>query len=176
MNNLDVSADAQANFSLGTLRAHTTSGKVISGKHIVPGVFFSIDSKSSDSVDIDSKPGDMMSIRVTSSGTGRWLTLHLSLGAVDFSETSVVGFMLRSQSDSTSTLRACVRSGIEGGHVDALFAKTIVSFPKSAVHLDMLELELNPDVPTKARWRELVFFLRRENAEILIKDLRVFVI
>lgn len=175
-NNLDVSPDGQMAFALTALRGLDYAGPAANGQHLVPGIFFSLDPESNNTVDVTSRPGEMMSFRLGIDQPGRWLSLNMSAGSADFSACKIVGFACKLDAPVTTTFRVCLRSGGEGGHVDAFFPKTVVAYPKTALHLDVMEIEENPDIRVKAPWRELVMFFPREATEINMRDFRLIVI
>jgi hypothetical protein len=175
-NNLSFTPDGQLAFSLQALRGLTQAGRLGHNQHIVPGIFFSVDPDSSNHVEIDSQPGDLMRLRLVVGTPGRWLSLNLDAGRADLTDCGLVGFVLRSSAPVTATCRVCLRSGTEAGVSDAYFAKTVVSFPKTALHLDVLELDQHPQIPRKANWRELIFLFEVTSQEIHLQDLRFFVI
>ncbi len=175
-NNLDLSPDGQLTFALAALRGLDHAGRAESQRHLVPGIFFSLDPESQNRVDVESHPGDLMTIRIGVDKPGRWLTLNMGVGGADFSVCKIIGFACKSDAPVTATCRVCLRSGIEGGHHDAFFAKTLVSYPKTSLHLDVLELDTNPDIPARASWRELVIFFEPVSQEIVLRDFRLIVI
>ena len=118
----------------------------------------------------------MMTIRLGVEQPGRWLTLNLAIGTADLSGCSIVGFACKSDAAVTTTSRVCLRRGVEGGLRDVFFAKTVVSFPKTALHLDVLDLGANPELASPAPWRELVMFFEIASAEICLRDFRFFAI
>ena len=123
-----------------------------------------------------SRPGELLSFRLGVDTPGRWLSLNMSAGSADFSGCKILGFACKLDAPATTTFRVCLRSGGEEGHRDAFFPKTVVAYPKTALHLDVIEIEENPDIRTKAPWRELVMFFPRETAEIHLRDFRLIVI
>ena len=175
-NNLDLSPDGQLAFSLATLRGLDFAGPAPDGFHVVPGIFFSLDPEAGSTVQIESRPGELMTIRLGADRPGRWLTLNLGIGGADFSGCKIVGFACKSDAPMTSTFRVSVRSGTAEGHRDDFFPKTVVSYPKTALHLDVLDLEANPAFPARAPWRELVVFFEVATAEIALRDFRFIAI
>lgn len=175
-NNLDLSADGQLAFSLAALRGLDFAGPAENGQHLVPGIFFSLDPEAGNTVQIASRPGELMTIRLGVDRPGRWLTLNLGIGGADLSGCKIVGFACKSDAPLTSTCRVSVRSGTADGYRDAFFPKTVVSYPKTSLHLDVMELEVNPDIPPRAPWRELVVFFEIATAEIALRDFRFIAI
>jgi hypothetical protein len=175
-NNLDLSPDAQLAFSLASLRELEFAGPAANAEHLVPGIYFSLDPQASNSVTVASQPGELMKVQFGVVQPGRWLTLNMVIGRADLSTCKIIGFACKSDSPLTTTFRVCVRSGVEGGHRDMFFAKTVVSYPKTALHLDVLEIEGNPDIPARAPWRELVIFFDVATAEVNLRDFRFIAI
>jgi hypothetical protein len=175
-NNLDLSPDAQLSFALNALRALEYSGTVAHTQNLVPGIAFAIDPKSKDTVHIESRPGELMDIRFGIEGPGRWLSLAMTIGKASLAGCKIVGFVCKSDAAVATTFRACIRSGLQTGHKDVYFNKTIVSYPATSIHLDAMELEANPEIPEAAPWRELVLFFKREPSQLSLRDLRVFII
>jgi hypothetical protein len=175
-NNLDLAPDGQMAFSLASLRALDYSGPAVSGQHLVPGIFFSLDPESTNAVTVESHPGELMKFRLVVDRPGRWLTLNMSVGSADLSGCKIIGFACKLDSPTTTTFRVCMRSGGDGGHKDVFFKKSVVSYPKTALHLDVLELEDTPEISPKAPWREIVIFFQREPSEINLRDFRLIVI
>ena len=175
-NNLDLSPDGQLAFSLGALRGLDYVGPAANGQQLVPGICFSLDPEATNTVDVTSKPGEMMTFRLGVDRPGRWLTLNFGIGTADLSRCNIVGFACKSDAKITTTSRACIRSGVDGGHRDVFFPKTIVSYPKTSLHLDVLELDSNPEIGARVPWRELVVFFEIVNVEITLHDFRFFAI
>lgn len=175
-NNLDLSPDGQLNFSLAALRGLEHVGQAENHRHLVPGIFFSLDPESQNRVDVECHPVDLMTIRIGVDQPGRWLTLNMGVGGADISGCKIIGFACKSDAPVTATCKVSLRSGIDGGHHDAFFAKTLVSYPKTSLHLDVLELDANPDIPARAPWRELVIFFEPVSQEIVLRDFRLIMI
>ena len=70
-NNLDLSPDGPMAFSLAALRALDYAGPALTGPHLVPGVFFSLDPDSANTVDVTSVPGELMTLRLAVEKSGR---------------------------------------------------------------------------------------------------------
>lgn len=175
-NNLDLSPDGQLAYSLTALRGLDFTGQAENRRHVVPGVSFSLDPDSTNRVDVESRPGELMTMRLGVVQPGRWLTLNMGLGGADYSACKIVGFAARVDAPVTTTCKVCVRSGVEGGHRDVFFPKAMVCYPTTSLHLDVLELEANPDIPPRAPWRELVIFFEIASIEINLRDFRLIVI
>ncbi len=175
-NNLDLSPDAQLTFALNAMRALEFSGTVAHTQNLVPGISFAIDPKSKDTVHVESRPGELMDIRFGIEGSGRWLSLAMTIGKASLASSKVIGFVCKADAPVATTFRACVRSGMATGHKDVYFNKTIVAYPATSVHMDAMELDGNSDIPEQAPWRELLLFFKREPSALSLRDLRVFII
>ena len=175
-NNLNLSPDGELVASLNALRALEYAGPAANGQHLVPGIFFSLDPDSANTVEVTSRQGELMTMRMGVDKPGRWLTLNMTAGSADFSACKIVGFACKLDAPVTTTFRVCLRCGDGGGHKDTFFPKTVVAYPKTALHLDVMEIEANPDIRVRAPWREIVMFFPRESAEITLRDFRFIVI
>lgn len=174
--NLVLSPDGEVSFALKTLRELAWSGPLAGGQHLVPGVFFSIDPESDNQVEVESHPGQMLTARSLVERPGRWLSLNLGLGPADLTGCAIVGLALQTDAPVTVTFRPCLRSGTAEGVRDCFFGKTVVAYPRTALHLDVLQLDRHPEVPRQADWRELIFFLEVASQELSIRDCRVFIL
>ena len=152
------------------------SGPVQSEQRLVPGIFFSSDPEVSNTIHVESRPGELMTFRFDVDQPGRWLSLSMAVGSADFSGCKIAGFACKLDAPATSIFRACLRSGEEGGPRDVFFPKSVVAYPKTALHLDVLEFDTHPNIRLQAPWREFVIFFPVESAEINLRDLRFFVI
>ena len=77
---------------MASLRALDYNGPAINGQHLVPGIFFSLDPESTNTVTVESRPGELMKFRLAVDRPGRWLTLNMSVGTADLSGCKIVGF------------------------------------------------------------------------------------
>jgi hypothetical protein len=114
-----------------------------------------------------------MDIRFGIEGSGRWLSLAMTIGKASLASSKVIGFVCKTDAPVATTFRACVRSGMATGHKDVYFNKTIVAYPATSVHMDAMELDGNSDIPEQAPWRELLLFFKREPSALSLRDLRV---
>ena len=175
-NNLDLSPDGQLAFSLAALRGLDYAGPVVNGQHLVPGIFFSLDPDAENTAEVESRPGELMSFKIAVERPGRWMTLNMGIGSADLSACKIVGFACKLDAPATTTFRVCIRSGGEGGHKDVFFPKAVVAYPKTALHLDVMEIADYPDIGIRAPWREMVIFFQRETTHINLRDFRLIVI
>lgn len=175
-NNLNLSPDGQLAFALAALRGLDRAGPLEAGQHLVPGVFFSVDPETTNRVEVESRPGEILSARLVVEEPGRWLSLNFDLGRADLTGCGIIGFAIKSDSPGTTTCRVCIRTGTEDGPKDVFFPKTLVSFPKTSLHLDVLQLGHHPEIPPQAEWRELVFFFEVVSQTLNIRDFRLFII
>lgn len=171
-----LSPDAHLAGSLAMLRGLAYVGAAPDGHHLVPGVFFSLDPEQKNSVEVESRPGTLLKLRLNIDKPARWLSFNMGLGAADFAECRIVGIACRMDAPTPASFRICLRSGVEGGHSDVFFAKTVVATPDTGVHLDVLQIASHPGVPVQSPWRELILFFQSESCEINLRDFRMFVI
>ena len=101
-------------------------------------------------------------------------SLNIALGEFDQSHRDILGLVCKTQAEDTVTLRACLRSGVEGGFIDAFFGKRVVSYHSTSTHADLIKLEERDDIPPQAPWRELVLFFPPDLRQLQLIDLRLF--
>jgi hypothetical protein len=171
-----LSPDGPLTITLANLRGLNYVGPAASGQNIVPGVFFSLDPETDNTVQVTSRSGELMDIRMEVARPGRWLALNLVVGGADLAGRKIVGFACTSDAREPTTFRVCLRSGTEGGHRDLFFPKTVMTDATTSLHLDVLELGSHPNIPVKAPWRDLVIFFQCKSAEIALRDFRLIVI
>lgn len=174
--NLDLGPDAPANTNLAILRGLTLSGQIGVDAIDAPGLSFAIDPESITGGSFSSEPGMLLQAKFEVEKPGRWMALHLQLGPAALTDAQIAGFVLKSDAPETITFRACLRSGIEGGFVDCFFPKRVISFADTSVHVDVLKLGENEPLPATAPWRELILFFERKSQEVVLRDLRVFIV
>ncbi|SEO24127.1 hypothetical protein SAMN04488103_11627 [Gemmobacter aquatilis] len=174
--NLSLAPDAEVNATLALLREGELSGDIVSNQQLLPGLFFSLDPESETTGRFRSEPGRLLDMEFNAATPGRWMALHLALGPADLSGRQVLGVVCRCSSPQTTTFRFCLRSGRDGGFTDSFLRKTVVATTGSGTHLDALVLDGDPVVPAVAPWRELILFFRPETSQILLQDLRVFIV
>ena len=170
------SPDTELAASIAALRDLDYAGPALNGQHLVPGLFFSLDPAVANTVDVQSRPGELMDFRLKVDRPGAWLTLNMGVGSASFAACKIVGFACRLEAAAPATFRVCLRSGEAAGFRDVFFAKTVVAGPQTAVHLDVLEIATNPDILPDAVWRELVLFFPPHSCEINLRDFRLIVI
>ena len=176
-NNLDLGPEASANHLLGLLRAGSFDGPIKPGEtRVLPGVFFSVDPDSKTSGRFPSAVQSLLNIDFAIDGKSRWVALHVKLGPVDLTDRQVVGVVCKSSSPQATTFQLSLRSGREGGFIDHNFRKTTVAYAAPSTHLDAIQIEADSTLPLKAPWRELVLLFRPENSQIVLKDLRIFIV
>lgn len=163
-------------FTLAALRALEFGGPAVNGQHLVPGVFFAFDAPGADVLRVDSRPGSLIGLRIGDHAPGRWLTLHVVMGAANFTDCKIVGFACRMRAEAQATVRVCVRSGGEAGHSDVQIGGPIITGPQGSVHLEVFNLDDNPTMPLVASWRELVMFFQTDTPAITLEDFRLIVI
>lgn len=182
--NLDFGPEAQANHALAALRGLSGGGPIEADRMPVPGVWFALDPESEMGGSYETQPGMLLTARVRVVVPGRWLALHVALGAVDLAGRHVVGFVCRSEAPEPVTWRASLRSGTDadpeasagGGFVDCFFPKRLVAFGEPSTHIDLLQVGRSEPLPLQAAWRELILFFERKDFEITLRDLRLFIV
>lgn len=163
-------------FTMAALRALDFTGAGVNGQHIVPGVFFGFDSPASDVLRLESRPGSLIRFSLGVDAPGRWLTLHIALGAADYSDCKLLGFASRSSAAGPTSFRVCLRSGVEGGHRDVMLGKPVVTGPQGSADLDVVTLDDTPTVPLTAPWRELMLFFKTDTPAFTLQDFRLIVV
>ncbi len=171
MDNLDFGITADANHALAVLRGMEISDTLAADQHFAPGIFLSVDPESDTKVRLTSAPGRLCDLDCTTKRPGRWLSLNVELGACDLSRCSVLTLMCKSRAPHTLTFRACLRSGYEGGFVDAFFQKRVIAYGEESVHADVMKPGARDDVPATAPWRELILFFPADLHQITLTDL-----
>lgn len=171
MDNLDLGVLANASHTLAMLRASTLTTKAQARTDLAPGAYLSMDPGSDTKGQVISRPGDLLELELTGSCPGQWLSFNIELGQVDLSRVNVLALMCKSQAAHTLTYRVSLRSGIEGGFVDAFFQKRGIAYDQASVHADVLKLSERTDVPTTAPWRELLVFLPPETQQLNLLDI-----
>lgn len=175
--NLVPGADGQANYSLGVLREKATEGPLSHATRFIEGFSLKADpllkmaghytSPKGRLLDLSAKPG---------SDQGNWCALHLSLPAQSLTEDSLIGFVARISAPEIAVARVCLRSQTPEGFSDSFFDKHMLFRPEDSTHMDVQQAHYSEDIPARAEWRELVFFLPTDAFELSLIDLRVFVI
>jgi hypothetical protein len=172
--NVDFGAEAQANHALAVLRALEVDAVVAPDDRFAPGIFLSVDPASDTKIKLTSRPGELMTLDFTTKRPGQWLSLNIALGEFDQSHRDILGLVCKTRAEDTVTLRACLRSGVEGGFIDAFFGKRVVSYNATSTHADLIKLEERDDIPPQAPWRELVLFFPPDLRQLQLIDLRLF--
>jgi hypothetical protein len=163
-------------FTLAALRALEFTGPAVNGQHLVPGVFFAFEATGPDVLRVESRPGSLVGFAIGDTLPGRWLTLHVVMGATDFSACKIIGFACRARAEGPATFRVCLRSGVEAGHRDVMIGAPVETGPAGTVHLEVLTLADSPILPLIAPWRELVVFFQTDTPAITLEDFRLIVI
>lgn len=173
---LHLPPDAPVVFTLAALRALDFTGRVASGQHLVQGVFFAYETTGIDVLRVQSRPGSLVGFRIGETAPGKWLTLHVVLGAVDLVACKMVGFACRTRAEGPATIRVCLRSGVDSGHRDLMIGGPVVTGPHGGVHFDMQSIEDNPTLPMHAPWREVVIFFQTDTPAFTLQDFRLIMI
>lgn len=170
-------ADGQANHTLAIWRADRTEGDLASDITFLPGLELHADPALEVSGRYRSPEGRLFEFDLhTGPRPGGWVGLHLSLPVSDLRGAGVLGFAARFAAPDIQVVRACLRSGVEGGFEDCFFDKHLLFRPEEASHVDALQVHQRDRLPGQAPWRELVFFLPTQAFRLSLIDLRVFVV
>lgn len=168
--------DGQANHTLAVLRNSANKGELAPHVEFMPGFNLHTDPELGLAGQYRSPEGQLLEIDARPTGAGAWNALHLALPADDLRRYGVLGFAMRSASPELLVIRACLRSGIEGGFEDCFFDKHILVRPEASSHVDALALAHRSRLPPEAPWRELVLFLPTRGFRLSLIDLRVFLV
>ncbi len=175
--NIATGPDANLNYILQVQRDSQTEGEISDDTTIQPGITLHADPALQAKGQWRSPAGRLFELDMTAEGDGNWIGLHMNLGDVDLSQAGIIGFACRSVAPSIETIRACIRSGLpEGGFEDCFFPKRILGHPEVSSHLDVLQVNLSPNLPATAPWRELILFLPRHSFRWDLHDLRLFIV
>lgn len=176
-NNIATGPDANLNYILQVQRDSQSEGKISEITKIQPGVSIHADPALQIKGHWRSPAGHLFELDITAEGEGNWIGLHMTMGDVDLTHAGIIGFACRSVAPSIKVLRACVRSGLpEGGFEDCFFPKRILAHPDPSSHLDVLETNLNANLPKTAPWREFILFLPQHSFRWDLHDLRLFIV
>ena len=176
IHNTRLDVDAQVNHAIALLGAEARQGELADLAVPAPNTFFSIDPEATLTGTFATADEGLIRVSYTAARKPRWLALHLTAGGIDLSSATVLGVICKSQAASAATFRVCLRSAVPEGFVDTFLPKTVVAFGQPSVHLDLLRLDSASTVPKQAEWRELVLFFQPGAADILLQDLRVFIV
>lgn len=144
---------------------------------LAPGIFLNADPKLELTGFYSSRSGHFLDLCSAPSGEGAWLGLHIALRLPPITDVTYIGFASRIASDTPLMMRACLRSGIEGGNFrDSFFEKHILTDRSAQNYLDALYLDSVPDLPLTSPWHELVVFLPCDAFEMTIMNMHIFVL
>jgi hypothetical protein len=128
-------------------------------------------------IKVSSPRARLLELEVAVTRPGAWLGLHVPLHLTDLSGIRWLGFAARSNAGQAIAVRACIRSGIDGGFFDVFFDKHILSQTGQTDHVDMLSPDHLPELPKIAKWREIILFLPPAHGfGWALQDLRLFAI
>lgn len=174
--NITLGPDGQTNHTLAVLRDRRAKGNLAQNVTFLPGLELHADPAMKLRGKWRSPVGRLLELDAKPAGTGDWLGLHVHLPLADLSDIGAVGFAARFSATTTLVMRACLRSGVNGGFVDTFFDKHLLLRPEEASHVDVLSPRMRSDLPDHAPWRELILFLPTETFRIALIDLRVFAV
>ncbi len=174
VDNIHFGPAAGANHALALLRAETIDKTVQTQNPLVPEVFFSLDPDVRVSGTLKSVPGEVLSLHLVPEGPTRWMSLNIRMGAADLSQCQWLGVICQSRAPQSVTFRIMLRSGVDGGHLDTMFRKTVVAYSEPSTHLDALEITRDPMIPRQARWRELILLFDTKAIDVTVLNFGVF--
>ena len=174
--NLSLGADAQVNHIIALMQVEKSKGPVHDGVRISPGAAFVIDPEGKVQGNFQTGDGCTLKLSYRVIEPVRWLGLHFSAGSFSLEGKSVVGAICKSQSGHAITSRFCLRSGYEGGFEDHFLPKHMVSYSEASTHIDLISIDTNQDISKDEKWRELILFLPVMDTNIIIYDLKFFVV
>lgn len=172
-----------ANTALNQLFRLSSDGPLEDARRLVPGIWFSIDSRDAPVTGHVSTTGGMLlNARLMpppAQAARRWCTLNIDLGAAGPEGLALLGFACRARARQATTLRAAVRSfraagSGASGFEDAFFPDLMVAFADDSTHCDLLWVDNHPALRAPAEWRTLMLFLDPAGFDIVLSDLRVF--
>lgn len=170
---------SEPGMALKDLVARTVSLTDLSEDPIVPGLRFRLDPEAGTTGTWESPQGRLVHLRTKVSRPARWLGLHLALpDLADMTEVAWFGAVIRTSAAGPAALRLCLRSGLEaGGFIDLFAGRHILAQPAETDGSALFAPSRLPDLPVTAPWRELIVFLPPgEDVDIVVHDLRVFVL
>jgi len=108
-----------------------------------------------------SPEGRLVELDVKLETAPRWIGVHIDLPNWDVLGLDWFGFALRHGASKTIQFRAALRSHMADGAPfhDHFFSRDLVANASASDHYDLIAPSHVPDLPPKARRRELVLFL-----------------
>jgi len=168
--------DGQLNHALAVLRQESREGELGTDVAFLPSIKWHADPALELKGRYSSPEGRLLELDSQPAGRGGWNALHLSFPARNLRPYGALGFALRSSSPEIQVVRACIRSGVEGGFEDCFFSKHILVRAEESSHIDALPTHQQPRLPLEAPWRELVLFFPTDPFQMSLIDLRVFLV
>lgn len=160
--------------ALTALRTGSGSGALAGSTEFAPGIALHADPALGLSGHWCSPTDRLLELEAEFAAPGAWIGLHVRLKTPDLSGVAFLGFACRSAARAEIMVRPCLRSAEEEGFTDHFFARHMLALPEPRTHVDALYLPVTPEVPAEAPWRELIFFLPREDFGWHLHDLRLF--
>lgn len=176
IHNTRLELDAQVNHAIALLGAEARQCSVEDLAEPAPNTFFSVDPEAKLSGTYATAAEGLIRISYAAQRKPRWCALHLAAGDIDLTGATVLGVICKAQAEAAVTFRVCLRSAAPEGFVDTFLPKAVVAFGQPSVHVDLLRLDTAPTVPKQAEWRELVLFFQPNKADLVLQDLRVFIV
>lgn len=168
-------AELAASRCLAALRAAPRPLRPLSGKPVVPQVYFSWDSDQAQvALQLDDDAEALLSLTADITGTPRWNTLSIALGNTEFAEGEVLGLALRAE--GAGTLTPLIRSRRGETMQDTGFGESLT--PSAGPRPGVLLRRLSGGDPMVGppQYHTLILPLPRESFRLRLVDLRLFVL
>lgn len=166
----------QANLAIDQLRRSQGDGRLATDVTFAPGVVLNADPALGLAGTWRSPPGRLLELEAAPTGTGDWCAIHIPLGALAIGDLGVIGFTCRSAAPTPVVVRACLRSGLDGGFEDHFFDRHILAHAADTLHVDVLDLHRSLGIPDQADWRDFILFLPVFPFHLSLQDLRLFLV
>lgn len=161
---------------IGTLRKTDLPNTAQSGEPLIPGIYFSWDTKDCDITFTLSRPRPNMLMRIDGSvkGTPRWLTLNLVLDEAEISADTVLGVVASMSGTGAKTLPLFIRSVRDGETEDTIFDEELVLNKGKRVSVALNRLSDSSFAAGGKAFHTLVINLPTQDFELALEDLSVF--
>lgn len=120
--------------------------------------------------------GALLKLAITAEKPGRWCTLALMLGEGTLDEGDVVGLVADLRSSRPASLTLCLRSMLGGSNRDVVFDDGFVLTPEGGAQVALLRVPQGSVLCAPDQRLVLLLELPQTDLEIVIQDLRLFVV
>jgi hypothetical protein len=157
------------------LRSLKARAPVVPGRHFVPGVWIAADMQNG-RIAAEAAPEGLLQIDIKVEQRGRWLSLNCALDRTPLAPGSVLGLTALLSADAPLELGVVIRSGLDGGHRDAVFPDRIAAGPTPCPAVALLPVTADTFPPEPPAWRNLMLNLPFRDLRLTLHDLRLFVL